>query len=178
MKLVLNSVKFVTVGLVLALPLFLGLLIIAAGISNYSVLVFYLLIALEGLGILYWAISNVRIEERLKNILTPSRAYVYPDRNRAKVIASFIKSGTKRQSFTRQLCREEISRVVEGIIEETPELSAKLDAKTHEALIQDSKELNFVLHPPDANKVSPDPSPNLDYIQSLDHVVSKLQARW
>ena len=170
-----NTSKLVIKSVVLTLPLFLGLLIVATGISNVSILVFYLLIALEGLGILYWAISNVNLEEGLTNVRTPLRNYVYPDRNRAEVISSFIKSGTKRESYTRHLCRVEISSVLKMIIEETPVSSRKVDAQ---ALAQDPKELDFVLHPPGQNKVNSNPSSNLDYMQSLEHVVSKLQARW
>ncbi len=157
----------------LGLPLFLALLIVASGMSNLSILVFYLLIAFEGMGILYWAISNVRMDEGIASARASPRAYFYPDRNRADEISSFVKSGTKGPSYMRHLSRVEISRVLQKIIEETP----ATDEAGTEVLIQESKEIDFVLHPKDA-KGEPDTSPNLDYYHSLEHVVSRLEAKW
>jgi hypothetical protein len=171
-----SKIRFAMIGLVLALPLVLASLIVVVGVSNSSILVFYLLISLEGMGILYWAISNVRMEEELRSFKKPSRVYFYPDRNRAEAIASFVKSGSKRKSYTRQVCRIELSRIVGEIFEESPAPSLKKG--TSNDFAQDETELNFILNPPDTSKLNPDPSPDLDYMSSLEHVVSKLEARW
>lgn len=167
------SARFAVKGFVLALP-FLLALIVVAGISDWTILVFYLLISLEGIGILYWAISNLRMEQVSRSFKTPSRAYSYPHRNRAEAIVSFVRSGSKQESYTRHVCRLELSRIVGDIVEQTPASSKGAD---DEPTI-DSTELNFILNPPDRFKASPYSTPDLDYVASLEHVVSKLQARW
>lgn len=162
-------------AIALTLPLLVGLFIIATGISNVPILLLYLLIAFEGMGILYWAISNLRSDVGLADFKPSSRAYFYPDRNRAEVLASYIRSGTKGPSYMRHLSRVEISRILEMIVDETFTSAEEMQT---EAQTQESIEIDFVLHPKEITKGKPDLSPNLDYYQSLEHVVSRLEAKW
>lgn len=159
------------------LPAFLSLWVIASGMSSSMVLVLYLSLVLEGLGLLYWVISGLHVENDsvLKDSIRGSKTFVYPDRNRAEVLASFIKSGLKRPSYTEHLCKIELSKVVKRIVDEVPSISSQLSIKSNE--IEYLPEFSFVLDPPDLEKI-PSNSSKLDYLKCLERVVSEVEKSW
>jgi hypothetical protein len=140
-----------------ALPVAVLLLILVSGINAPLILLLYVVIVMEGGGLLLWIPSKIRRDEGSPRNYppTPYRSYSW-DRNKAEILLDQLKYAEKKPGESSRYYRYEIARVLQVIVTKDTELSP---------------ELEFLLKPPtgeDADK--------FDYLSSLDHVVTKLES--
>jgi hypothetical protein len=142
------------------------LLLLFAGGAGFPLILLYAVVIIEGIVIASWTLSGVQPDD-VRAGDDYSTAYNYKDRNKAEALVTYVKSAAKnRPSNFRQYSRNEISKVVRNIVEESPEEK-----------IEFSRELNFLLHPPKDNKKQEEipPKQSADYLSSLEHVLSEIE---
>jgi hypothetical protein len=151
------------VWILLFAPLLLLLVFFVAAAASFSIpiiLFVYVTVVVEGIILVYWAITRIHPED--SSILTTSipasdangTYRYYLQKNRAEVIAGYLKSATGRTSaYFRQHSREQIAMILQKVLEENPILlqTGKIASnkgtpiQTREAQL--SLELDFLLHP-------------------------------
>ena len=138
-----------------ALPVAVLLLVLVSGINAPLILLLYIVIVMEGGGLLLWISSKIRRNEGVPRYsqATPYRSYFW-DRNKAEVLFDQLKYAEKKPVESSRYYRFEIARVLQSIVTKDTE---------------QSPELEFLLKPPTGKD-----SDKFDYLSSLDHVVTKL----
>lgn len=130
------------------------ILLLASGINAPLILFLYVVIVVEGVGLVLWVLSKIMAEDFAPVLYPGSSKYYFSDRNRAERLFDEVKSASKRPGEYQRYSRIEISRVLSDITGED----------SH------SPELEFLLNPSKGSK------DKFDYLSSLDHVVTELES--
>ena len=134
------------------LPVLALLIILASGINAPLILMLYIIIVSEGVGLFLWVFSKIMGDEGMPSFYpaTPYKSY-FIDRNNAERLFEHIKSAKKDSGDYPRYARTEIARVLREIGGD-----------------EKSPELEFLLN-------STRKKDKFDYLSTLDHVVSKLE---
>jgi hypothetical protein len=152
------------VWILLFAPLLLLLVFFVATAASFSIpiiLFVYVTVVVEGIILVYWAITRIHPED--SSILTTSiptpdangTYRYYLQKNRAEVIAGYLKSATGRSSaYFKQHSREQIAMILQKVLEEenpillqTGKIASNKDTPIQTREAQLSLELDFLLHP-------------------------------
>jgi hypothetical protein len=204
--------RLLVVWILLFSPVLLFLVFFAATAASFSIpiiLFVYVTVVVEGITLVYWVITRIHPEDSM--ILTTSipssdtdgRYRYYLQKNRAEVIAGYLKSATRRSSpYFRQHSREQIAMVLEKVLEEENPIllqrgktASNKDAPISTREAQLSLELDFLLHPKgdklnkkrskESKEIKVDPSaeedpikkPRFDYIPTLEDVLNEISEK-